>query len=326
LYLWITAAQNPEFQATPEGAAMLRTLRLHEICPDGERKKFGSCYTLNPWTRTQPLDQGDERTDLLQPSHLVEARRLCEDAAKSRAIFIAKAKSLYEGNSQIKQQVQAERRAEFINWARTTFEESRAAGGRGRGHPEAEAHQQITYHDASVCPVMSESTPAISEFSLDQCSFLADWFHRWDRNKDGLLDACEIGSMFHCLRIPIGPGALEAIMQYFDEDMDGKLSFREFLLMWRAALHDPDFRRTAEGCKMAKQMRIHNLLPNRGKAAWPGDPLRAVEMDAMEGTLEEDTERQTWLLRNGGAQVGTRRRQCVCRGYDATPLECADRR
>ncbi|CAN7986239.1 unnamed protein product, partial [Ixodes pacificus] len=37
-------------------------------------------------------------------------------------------------------------------------------------------------------------------------------------------------------------------------------------------------------------------------------------------------QRQTWLLRNGGAQLGTRRRQCVCRGYDVTPLECADRR
>ncbi|KAG0419094.1 hypothetical protein HPB47_004386 [Ixodes persulcatus] len=36
--------------------------------------------------------------------------------------------------------------------------------------------------------------------------------------------------------------------------------------------------------------------------------------------------RQTWLLRNGGAQLGTRRCQCVCRGYDVTPLECADRR
>ncbi|KAG0433563.1 hypothetical protein HPB47_019797 [Ixodes persulcatus] len=35
--------------------------------------------------------------------------------------------------------------------------------------------------------------------------------------------------------------------------------------------------------------------------------------------------RQTWLLRNGGAQLGTRRRQCVCRGYDVTPLESADR-
>ncbi|KAM7291610.1 hypothetical protein ISCGN_028183 [Ixodes scapularis] len=37
-------------------------------------------------------------------------------------------------------------------------------------------------------------------------------------------------------------------------------------------------------------------------------------------------QRQTWLLRNGGAQLGTRRRQCVCRGYDVTPLECANRR
>lgn len=87
-------------------------------------------------------------------------------------------------------------------------------------------------------------------------------------NKDGLLDVYEIASMFHCLRIPINPGALHAIVRYFDEDGDDKLSFREFLLMWRAALYDPDFRRTAEGCKMAKHMKIHNLLPNRGKPAW----------------------------------------------------------
>ncbi|CAN7944690.1 unnamed protein product, partial [Ixodes hexagonus] len=103
LYLWITAAQNPEFQATPEGAAMLKTMRLHEICPDGERKTFGGCYTLNPWTRSRYLDQGDESGPMeteLRPSHLVEARRLCEDAAKSRAVFIAKAKSLYEGRNQ----------------------------------------------------------------------------------------------------------------------------------------------------------------------------------------------------------------------------------
>ncbi|KAG0415918.1 hypothetical protein HPB47_006906 [Ixodes persulcatus] len=36
--------------------------------------------------------------------------------------------------------------------------------------------------------------------------------------------------------------------------------------------------------------------------------------------------RQTWLLRNGGGELGTRRRQCVCRGYDGTPLESVDRR
>lgn len=46
-------------------------------------------------------------------------------------------------------------------------------------------------------------------------------------NKDGLLDGHEIGNMFHCLRIPISPSALQAIVQYFDEDMDGKLNFRE---------------------------------------------------------------------------------------------------
>lgn len=39
--------------------------------------------------------------------------------------------------------------------------------------------------------------------------------------------------------------------------------------MWRAAIYDPDFQRTAEGCKMVKHMRIHNLLPNQArKPSW----------------------------------------------------------
>lgn len=81
------------------------------------------------------------------------------------------------GNTEMKHKVQAERRTEFINWARTTFEDNRVAES-SKSQPDAEDRQQLTYHDASVCPVMSDSSPAISEFSLDQCSFLADWFHR----------------------------------------------------------------------------------------------------------------------------------------------------
>lgn len=271
VYLWVMAAQNPEFQSTPEGSSMTRIMHLYNIYPHipGTCYQKESCYTLNPWVHERPFDQGDDKCPLepqLVPSHLAEARRLCEEAAKHRAAFIAKTKSHFEGSTAAKHQIRAERRAEFIKWARSTFEDSQVAIQRQAA--EAEAHQQITYHDPSVCPVMSRSSPAVSEFSLDQCSFLADWFHRWDINRDGLLDHSEVGNMFRCLRIPVTPGALHAIVNYFDEDMDGKLSFREFLLLWRAAIYDPDFRRTAEGCKMAKQMRIHNLTPNTAKAAW----------------------------------------------------------
>ncbi|XP_065310145.1 uncharacterized protein [Dermacentor albipictus] len=270
LYLWMMAAENSEFQSTPEGQAMLRTMQAFEIYPVASEKKQSSCYTLNPWVRSRFLDQGDEGRPLdvkLPQSRIQEARELCQGAAKQRAAFIAQAKSLYEGSTRMQHKVHAERRAEFIKWARTTFEDDKVVQKNVAG--EIEHEEQVTYHDASVCPVMSKSSPAISEFSLDQCSFLADWFHRWDMNKDGLLDGHEIGNMFHCLRIPISPSALQAIVQYFDEDMDGKLNFREFLLMWRAAIYDPDFQRTAEGCKMVKHMRIHNLLPNQArKPSW----------------------------------------------------------
>lgn len=270
LYLWMMAAENSEFQSTPEGQAMLRTMQAFEIYPVASDKKPSTCYTLNPWVRSRFLDQGDEGRPLdvkLPQSRIQEARELCEGAAKQRAAFIAQAKSLYEGSTRLQHKVHAERRAEFIKWARTTFEDDKVVQ---KNLPDQNEHEeQITYHDASVCPVMNKSTPAISEFSLDQCSFLADWFHRWDMNKDGLLDGHEIQNMFQCLRIPISPSGLHAIVQYFDEDMDGKLNFREFLLMWRAAIYDPDFQRTAEGCKMVKHMRIHNLLPYQAKKpAW----------------------------------------------------------
>ncbi|XP_064489936.1 uncharacterized protein LOC135401451 isoform X1 [Ornithodoros turicata] len=272
VYLWVMALESPEFQSTPEGASMIRTMQLYGIIPGMENAccKKAACYTLNPWLQQErPFDQGDDRCPL-EPSaphsHLAEAKHLCEEAAKQRAAFIAKAKSVYEGHTAAKYQIQAERRAEFIKWARSTFEDTQAVNQRHA--VAADANQQLTYHDPAVCTVMSRSSPAISEFSLDQCSFLADWFHRWDNNRDGLLDHGEIANMFRSLRIPVTPGALHAIMNYFDEDMDGKLNFREFLLLWRAAIYDPDFRRTAEGCKMAKQMRIHNLTPNTSRAAW----------------------------------------------------------
>ncbi|KAG0411872.1 hypothetical protein HPB47_011010, partial [Ixodes persulcatus] len=35
-------------------------------------------------------------------------------------------------------------------------------------------------------------------------------------------------------------------------------------------------------------------------------------------------QRQTWLLRNGGTQLGTRQRQCVCRGYDVSNVKTGE--
>lgn len=96
----------------------------------------------------------------------------------SFGVPLSKALIALAGSTQMQHKFHAERRAEFINWARTTFEDEKAAQKNdppGGNEPDG----QITYHDASVCPVMNKSSPAISEFSLDQCSFLADWFHRY---------------------------------------------------------------------------------------------------------------------------------------------------
>ncbi|XP_077520074.1 snake venom 5'-nucleotidase-like [Amblyomma americanum] len=61
-------------------------------------------------------------------------------------------------------------------------------------------------------------------------------------------------------------------------------------------------------------------------SAPPIKPQQAVVMAALCAVQLRSSMNYILLLRNGGAQLGKRRHQCVCRDYDFTALECADRR
>ncbi|XP_023248147.1 EF-hand domain-containing protein D2 homolog [Copidosoma floridanum] len=61
-------------------------------------------------------------------------------------------------------------------------------------------------------------------------------FNRFDDGKDGFLDLNELKRMMEVLGAPQTHLGLKAMIQEVDEDQDGRISFREFLLIYRKAL------------------------------------------------------------------------------------------
>lgn len=56
---------------------------------------------------------------------------------------------------------------------------------------------------------------------------------RYDEGKDGFLDLAELKIMMEKLQAPQTHLGLKAMIAEVDEDQDGKISFREFLLIYR---------------------------------------------------------------------------------------------
>ena len=56
---------------------------------------------------------------------------------------------------------------------------------------------------------------------------------RYDIGSDGFLDLAELKVMMEKLQAPQTHLGLKAMIAEVDEDQDGKISFREFLLIYR---------------------------------------------------------------------------------------------
>lgn len=65
--------------------------------------------------------------------------------------------------------------------------------------------------------------------------YLIIFFFRFDQNKDGYLDLPDLKRMMEILGAPQTHLGLKAMIAEVDEDGDGRLSFREFLLVYRKA-------------------------------------------------------------------------------------------
>ncbi|XP_051963353.1 EF-hand domain-containing protein D1-like [Xyrauchen texanus] len=73
------------------------------------------------------------------------------------------------------------------------------------------------------------------EFSRKQIKDMEKMFKRFDSGKDGFIDLMELKLMMEKLGAPQTHLGLKNMIKEVDEDYDGKLSYREFLLIFRRA-------------------------------------------------------------------------------------------
>ncbi|XP_062872727.1 EF-hand domain-containing protein D1 [Trichomycterus rosablanca] len=73
------------------------------------------------------------------------------------------------------------------------------------------------------------------EFSRKQIKQMEEMFKRFDSGKDGYIDLMELKMMMEKLGAPQTHIGLKNMIREVDEDYDGKLSYREFLLIFRRA-------------------------------------------------------------------------------------------
>lgn len=77
-----------------------------------------------------------------------------------------------------------------------------------------------------------------TEFSRKQIQGLMQTFEKYDVDKDKLLNFNELKTMMEKLGIPQTHLGLKEMIKQVDEDQDDKISFREFLLIFRKAMSD----------------------------------------------------------------------------------------
>ncbi|MBN3296683.1 EFHD1 protein, partial [Amia calva] len=73
------------------------------------------------------------------------------------------------------------------------------------------------------------------EFTRKQIKDMEKMFKRYDAGKDGFIDLMELKLMMEKLGAPQTHLGLKNMIKEVDEDFDGKLSFREFLLIFQKA-------------------------------------------------------------------------------------------
>lgn len=73
------------------------------------------------------------------------------------------------------------------------------------------------------------------EFSRKEIKDYQDTFSKYDVGNDGYLDLAELKFMMEKLGAPQTHLGLKGMIAEVDEDQDGKISFREFLLIYRKA-------------------------------------------------------------------------------------------
>ncbi|XP_074885332.1 EF-hand domain-containing protein D2 [Buteo buteo] len=101
----------------------------------------------------------------------------------------------------------------------------RLGGGGGEGSPGGGGGGRRVFSPAGE----------FREFSRRQLRDMERLFRQYDAGKDGFIDLMELKLMMEKLGAPQTHLGLKNMIKEVDEDLDSKLSFREFLLIFRKA-------------------------------------------------------------------------------------------
>ncbi|XP_033833558.1 EF-hand domain-containing protein D1 [Periophthalmus magnuspinnatus] len=118
-----------------------------------------------------------------------------------------------------------------------------ASGGGGDGGDSpselsAKLNRRLDINDGNAAPCLSRvfnPYTEFKEFSRKQIKDMEGMFKRYDTGRDGFIDLMELKLMMEKLGAPQTHLGLKNMIKEVDEDFDGKLSFREFLLIFRRA-------------------------------------------------------------------------------------------
>ncbi|GAA6106149.1 EF-hand domain-containing protein D2 [Tachysurus ichikawai] len=97
-----------------------------------------------------------------------------------------------------------------------------------------ELNEGVGEHQQPSMKVINPYTE-FKEFSRKQIKDMEKMFKQYDSEKDNFIDLMELKLMMEKLGAPQTHMGLKNMIKEVDEDLDGKLNFREFLLIFRKA-------------------------------------------------------------------------------------------
>ncbi|XP_077467528.1 EF-hand domain-containing protein D1 [Stigmatopora argus] len=124
------------------------------------------------------------------------------------------------------------------NCVPANYQESEAACGDTSSELSAKLNRRLDINEGNAPPRASRvfnPYTEFKEFSRKQIKDMEVMFKRYDTGKDGFIDLMELKLMMEKLGAPQTHLGLKNMIKEVDEDFDGKLSFREFLLIFRRA-------------------------------------------------------------------------------------------
>lgn len=135
--------------------------------------------------------------------------------------------------------------------------------------------------------------PEFSEFSRGQVKRFEEIFKRFDEDKDNCLNVDELKKMHEKCGEPLTHLQIKAQIKEADEDEDGKLNMREFLLMLRKSMLG-DMPNGTELAKMVQENRDRDAPEIDVKEKGVGSSAKYFEAQARK-TQDEEKYKQECL-------------------------------